>query len=276
VQIVLFGMDPEMRLPFETNWGYMLVRNGVPVGYGVAANWFDRAEIAINVFPAYRAGESAFMFEQLYRLFYHHLGARAFIVRSHQLGIDDEEPLESGAFWFYYKLGFRATNPRVRRRAEAEHARLSAARGRRSSRAMLKSLADTDIFLHVDPAFQGEYREPSLVQLAYAVTGYFARQSGGDRAAGTRAAVQHVTRALGIDHLKRWREDEVIALQRLAPLLAGVPDLGRWPASDKRAMVRILRAKGGPAERDYILRCCRHSRLRAALQSLGDRTERGR
>ena len=58
VQIVLYGMEPEMRLPFETNWGYMLVRNGVPVGYGVAANWFDRAEIAID--PADQVPELAY------------------------------------------------------------------------------------------------------------------------------------------------------------------------------------------------------------------------
>jgi hypothetical protein len=34
VGFVIFGMVPEMRLPFESNFGAIIVRNGMPVGYG--------------------------------------------------------------------------------------------------------------------------------------------------------------------------------------------------------------------------------------------------
>jgi hypothetical protein len=271
IQFLVYGMVPEMRLPFESNFGAMIIRNGLPVGYGIAAPWFDRSEIAINVFPAFRSGESAYIFEQFFRIFYHHFGARAFFVRSHQMGEDDEEPLQSGAFWFYYKLGFRATNLRVRELAEREHQRITRERGYRCSIDTLKRMSGTDVYLHVDASRQEPYRELSLVNLAYAVTEYFGKRFNGDRARGTRHAMRHVARALDLRAGPRWSRDETTAFERLAPLLAGIPDLHRWSADQKRDLTRIIRAKGGRRERGFVLLCIRHARLRAALDAIARR-----
>ena len=124
VRIVVYGSLPEIRLPLEANTGLMLVRNGVPIGYGLGAMQFDRCEIAINIFPEYRSGESSFIFERVAHLFVAHYGARVLLIRPYQIGEDNREALESGSFWFYYKLGFpagQAAGPGARRGGTRSH-----------------------------------------------------------------------------------------------------------------------------------------------------------
>jgi hypothetical protein len=51
--------------------------------------------------------------------------------------------------------------------------------------------------------------------------------------------------------------------------LAQISDLARWSARDRRALVEIVRAKGGHHEADYLRRMQVHRRLRRALLRLG-------
>ena len=43
----------------------------------------------------------------------HLFGAKVFAVEPYQLGHENQEGLDSGAWWFYQKLGFRARDPEV-------------------------------------------------------------------------------------------------------------------------------------------------------------------
>lgn len=268
LSFVLYGMAPEMRLPFESNLGGLLVRNGMPLGYCIAAPWFDRSELAINVFPAYRSGESAFVFEQFALLLHRYFGIQAFFVRSHQMGEDDPEPLESGAFWFYYKLGFRAINPRVFALAEREAERIRKEPGYRSPMSKLKRLSHTDVKLHVDPRQQARYTEPPLVKLAWAVADWCTREADGDRDVATEKAASQAARVLGLGSLRGWSKSERTGLERWAPLLVQLPGWTRWSAQDKAHLAAIVRAKGGGWERDYVRLCQTHSRLLAGFRAI--------
>jgi len=268
LSFVLYGMAPEMRLPFESNFGGVLVRNGMPLGYCIAAPWFDRSEIAINVFPAYRSGESAFVFEQFALLLHRYFGIQAFFVRSHQMGEDDPEPLESGAFWFYYKLGFRAINPRVYALAEKEASRIRQEPGYRTPMSVLKRLSHTDVKLHVDPLLQARYTEPPLVDLAYAITHWYTRVADGDREGGHATAVSQAARVLGLGNLRGWSASDRTALERWAPLLVQLPGWAKWSAQDKAHLVAIVRAKGGGWERDYVRLCQTHPLLLAGFRKI--------
>ena len=274
LQFVLFGMIPGMRLPFETNLGGLLVRNGMPLGYCIAAPWFDRSEIAINVFPAYRSGESAFVFEQFARLLHHHFGIRAFYVRSHQMGEDDPEPLESGAFWFYYKLGFRAVVPRVFALAEREMQKISGQPDYRSPLSILKRLSHTDVMLHVDPRWQSRYQEPPLVNLAYAITRWFATEARGDRNLGTEKATSLLTGRLGLSGTRGWSMEEKVALERWAPLLVQIKGLPGWSSGDRAHLAAIVRAKGGPRELEFVRLCQSHPRLLTGLRQIARSVKR--
>ncbi len=268
VQIVVYGCAPDVRLPLESNFGAMLVRNGLPVGYGVGAMLLDRAEIAINIFPAHRRGESSWIIEQFFRLFVHHFGARVLVVRSYQVGDDNDEALESGAFWFYYKLGFRPAGKAIAKLAERERALLQADRRRRTPLHLLRRLSKGDLFFRLDEAGSSEWSELRVADLGYTVTRFVARKFGGRRAAAESACVEQVAKALGLDRRRRWTENEITGFRRLAPLLACIPGLGRWRPAEKQLLARIIRAKGSRRERTFVLLVQRHARLREALWNL--------
>lgn len=272
VRIVVYGSLPEIRLPLEANHGLMLVKNGVPIGYGLGAMLFDRCEIAINIFPEYRSGESAFIFERVAHLFVAHFGARVLVIRPYQVGEDNEEALESGAFWFYFKFGFRPVRSRVRAVAEEEWARIAADRSYRSPIKTLKRLAKSDIFFHLEAERMDGYSELSAARVGYAVTAFIAREFAGDRRKAERQSVRRVAQAFGISNWKQWSADEITGFHRMAPLLACLPGVERWSARDKNLLARIVRAKGSRRERDYALLVSRHSRFRDAVERLANET----
>ena len=77
-----------------------------------------------------------------------------------------------------------------------------------------------------------------------------------------------MSRALGIRDLRHWTSDERRALESLAPLLAMIPDLGRWSERDRRRTVRFVRSKGAVAELPAPRLLGGHRRLDAALRRL--------
>ncbi|MFH2056418.1 MAG: hypothetical protein ABIJ61_10700, partial [bacterium] len=268
LQVYLFGTKPESRLPLEANFGAMFVRNGLPIGYGVAVVLFDRVEIAVNVFPAFRTGESAYLIEQFFRIFYQHFGSRVFLVRKGQMGHGDDEPLKSGAFWFYYRLGFRAFDARVRELAERENQKLRAKQSYRCSLATLKQLSKSDVVFCTDGITAADYRELSLVGLSNAVTILANKQLGGNRRAMERSAAARLRRVLEISDLASWSATEREALDRLAPLLVNIAGLASWSKRDRVGLAQIIRAKGGRQEKKFVELGNRHRRLHDALAKL--------
>jgi hypothetical protein len=268
LRIVIFGAEQDARLPLESNFGALLVRNGIPVGYGIAAALFDRVEIAINIFPAFRSGESSYTIEQFFRVFYHHFGSRVFVVRHEQMGYGEDEALHSGAFWFYFKLGFRAINDRVRRLAQKEYEKIRLRPRYRSPINVMKRLSKTDVYLRTDADDTKIWRELSLVNLGYVVTRYFAEKHNGDRRKGTIQSVSTVKKILKIHQLDQWSDNESTALQRMAPLIVNIPDLPDWSSSEKNALIKVIRSKGAARERRFVLLLNRHQRFRKALESL--------
>jgi hypothetical protein len=61
-----------------------------------------------------------------------------------------------------------------------------------------------------------------------------------------------------------------MAMERLAPVLALIPDLARWTSADKRSLVRIIRAKGAERQVAYIRLLQGHRRLARSLYALAD------
>jgi len=266
LRIALIGIVPTARLPYEGYYAYLALKNGVPVGYGAGWQLFDTLELAVNVFESFRQGESAFIVSQVLRAYRHLLGMRTVVVDAYQIGRGNTEALRSGAFYFYYRLGFRPDEPAVARLAEQEQMKIARDPAYRSPPSVLERLARCGMSLSLAP---DAAEEPSLSasRLAMLVTMHIARCFRGDRRAAAREAEVRVARSLGVRGWTRWSADERWAFAQLSLPIALIPDLDRWSAGDRRRLVEVVRAKGGASEAEYVRRLCAHRRLR---RSLGD------
>jgi hypothetical protein len=270
LRIVLVGVVPEFRLPLEGYYCFLVLKNGVPVSYGGGGPLLDRLEIAGNIFETFRQGESVYIFSQVYRAFHHLCGSDSFLVPRYQVGYENDEALNSGAFWFYHKLGFRPEAPEVLKLSEDEQAKIKADPAYRSSRKILEQLAQSDMSLRLQ---EGNGRRSKILQpgdLGLRVTQHIAQKFQGDRAVAIRAATQQVAQHLEIRAWRRWSGPEQMALERLSPILVLIPDLAQWSLAEKRSLVRIIRAKGGKSEAAYVRLLRGHVRLARSLRELAN------
>ena len=132
------GVIPQRRHALASFYGGLTLRNGVPIGYAQADIVGRSAALSFNTFDTFRGGEAAYTFARWLAALRQLFGTTSFSIEPYQLGQDNDEALESGAWWFYAKLGFAPRDtPRAAgaRRARA-HARSP---GRRTPAATLRS-----------------------------------------------------------------------------------------------------------------------------------------
>jgi len=72
---------------------------------------------------------------------HHFTGATAFSLDPYQIGHENEEGIESGAFWFYRKLGFRPMRRELLALAEKEEQKIATRKGYRTPPRTLRELA---------------------------------------------------------------------------------------------------------------------------------------
>ncbi len=262
VDIAVYGLQPERRLPLESFFGYLAARNGVPVAYGGGWVFLDRCEIGINIFEQFRGGESAILFGQVLRVYHQHYNVRRFLVDPFQFGADNRDGIRSGAFWFYYRFGFRPVDADLATLADLEWSRIAADRAYRTPTRVLRRFASSKLALTLGPTPANTQAVPDVVDIGLAVSRAAGRRFGADAAAAQRWATRRVTRALG-----RPAADDN-AMRRLAPVAALIDDLGAWPVADRRAMAALIRAKGASRELDYVCRMQQHRRFRKALAEI--------
>jgi len=270
IRVALVGVLPEFRLPLEAYYSFLVLKNGVPVSYGGGGPLLDRLEIAGNIFETFRQGESVHTFVQVFRAYRTLCGSRYFLIPRYQVGYENEEALQSGAFWFYHKLGFRPVAPNVLALSEDERRKINADPAYRSSRKTLERLAQSDMVLTLDGDGGDPPRDLQQGNIGLLVTRQIARRFRGDRTAAIRAATQQLARILGIPGWRKWSGPQQLALERLAPILALIPDLDHWTAAEKRGLVRVIRAKGAVRQAAYTRLLSGHRRLARSLYNLAD------
>jgi hypothetical protein len=268
VVIHLWSLPPERRLPLRAYVAGFTLKNGVPINYIEAIGLCEWIEVGFNTFYTFRNGETAWIYAQALHCLCRHTGARCISIYPYQLGQENDEALDSGAFWFYRKLGFRPGRPDLRGLTELEEQRISADPRYRTPRRTLKKLAQGHVFYELPGAEKGAWDRFSTRNLGLRVNRRMAREFDGDNGMIRQASVAKVSRALGIT-LSRWSALERQAFENWALVLALMPDLDDWPASEKRNLVRILKAKGEGSEMRYLLLTQQHARLRRALVGLG-------
>jgi hypothetical protein len=268
MSIALYAMPPERRFPLDTHVGFMLFKNRIPVAYGGGWPFLGTCKIGVNVFDPFRGGESAYLFGQVLRVYMQRFHTDRFLVEPYQTGEGNPEGVRSGAFWFYYRLGFRPLSEVHAALARVEFRRIAAHRGYRSPLAIMRRLSHADLELRVraDSRATGVWPEPA--HLSAAVSAWIARDFAGDRAVAQHTACDRVAVALAIHDLDRWTSAERAAFESMSLLLAIIPDLAVWSAKDRRDCVAVIRAKGAQGESKYARSSASHQMLRKALQAL--------
>lgn len=270
LQIILVGVTPEFRLPLEAYYSFLVLKNGVPVSYGGGGPLLDRLEIAGNIFETFRQGESVHIFSQVFRTYRQLCGSRYFLVPRYQVGYENEEALQSGAFWFYHKLGFRPVERRVLALSQEEQRKIKADPAYRSPRKLLERLAQSDMVLTLEGDEGNPPRDLLQGNIGQLVTREIAQRFAGNRPAALRATTRHVSRVLNCSGWRRWPAPQRLAMERLSPILALIPDLDLWASTEKRGLVRIIRAKGAERQAAYIRLLQGHRRLARSLYDLAD------
>lgn len=271
VELFIVGVPPARRLPLRAYHAGLIFKNGVPVCYVEGLSLFERMEIGFNIYYTVREGESAWIYARVMKVFRQVLGVTAFSIDPYQLGHQNEEGIDSGAFWFYRKLGFGPTLSAQAQILEAEERTLAARRAYRSTAATLRERAEGHMLLETAPTRAravGRWDRFRIRNVGLAVQRLMAGRAGGDAVKLRREAVERVARLLGV-RVKDWKEAERRAFEDLALVLALIPDLARWTEDEKKMAARIIRAKAGADESRYVRLLQRHSKLRDAVIKIG-------
>ncbi len=277
LEIFFFGIRPEARLPLRASHTAIYFVNGVAVGYFEGLSLFERMEVGFNIYYTFREAESAWIYAQVLRLCRQVTGVSSFSIDPYQIGYQNKEAIESGAFWFYRKLGFRPTDPRVAALVKREERRIAQRPGYRTSTATLHRIATCNLLYEVNSrqstvdSGKSEWDQFHVRRLGLAVNRRMARQFGGDAERIRGASTSSVARKLSVNP-SRWKVGERKSFESYALVLDLIPDLARWSPQEKRDLVEVIRAKASRTEAAYLRRMQRHRRLREALIELGSRT----
>jgi hypothetical protein len=190
--VAVYGMVPARQLPLESYVGFTLFKNGLAAAYGGAWLLGPRASFGMNIFEPYRGGESGFMMCQVLRVYRQLFGASFFEVDAHQFGLDNPDGIATGAFWFYYRYGFRPLDAALARLAEHERAKIKRTSGYRSSEKTLLRFTGSNVALN----FGGPV-PTHVFDLLVPVTRMVARRYGGDRQAAERDSLQRLAALTG-------------------------------------------------------------------------------
>jgi hypothetical protein len=268
LEIFLWGLPAERRLPLRAYTAGFALKNGVPNNYIEGITICERMELGFNLFYTYREGESAWVYAQVLRVLRALAGVTCFSVDPYQIGHHNDEALESGAFWFYRKLGFRPTRPDLIKLVGREEKRIRASRDYRTPMRTLKRLAEAPVIYELPGTPTGDWDRFRVRRIGLRVAERAAAEFNGDAAKMRIASARQVARALG-SPLHRFPPRARSALEDFATVLALIDDLSRWTAAEKRLLVRVIQAKVTSNDAQYARLLQRHERLRAALIELG-------
>jgi hypothetical protein len=270
-QAYVMGVPPEHRLPLRAYHAALIFKNGVPVAYFEGLSFFERMESGFNLYYTFRDGETAWLYARILRLMRQMLGVTVFSIDPYQIGHENKEGIESGAFWFYRKLGFRPVRPSLMKLAMAEEQKMAQSRRHRSSPHTLRKLAAGHLLFETSGASQSrthEWDRFEIRKIGLAVQRRMAREFGGDAEKIRADSAQFVRRTLALGKPKRG--ETVSGLSNdLALVLAMIPDIVKWTRAEKELATRILFAKTASNEALYLKEMQKHASLRASLIRLG-------
>jgi hypothetical protein len=267
-----WGLPPTRRLPLRAYLAGYTLKNGVPINYVEAIGLCEWIEVGFNTFYTYRQGETAWIYAQALRCLRALTAAKCISIYPYQIGQSNDEAIDSGAFWFYRKLGFRPGRADLQKVSEKEEEEIAADHQYRTPARILKRLAEAHMFYELQPTDRegrlGDWDSFATRNIALRINRRMARDFDGNAQKIRQASTTVVARALNIN-LSRCTPVERQCLDDWSLLLALIPSLTHWTRDEKIQLAKIIRAKSGPNEMFYLHQTQRHRHLRRELLRIG-------
>ena len=264
LSIALMGMVPARRHPIDSYIGYTVFKNGWPVAY--AASWvlFDSARIGLNIFPAYRGGESQYIFEQVLKIHQSVYRLKRFSTDPYQVGKDNSDGIHSGAFWIYYRAGFRPVREEQKKIAEAEARKIRSVKGYRTPATVLKKLAESRLELKLDKkAVQFDVTDLSRAYAAILKDRYDNKRKPAEELAAKKLA--------SILQIKNYGEVNLqYVLKNWSILLLNNEKELRRNSGLKKILKKLFELKAGGSEEEYIYGLQRSIALKKMMEKVLD------
>ncbi len=268
VQIYVWGLPPDRRLPIRAYHAGCTYKNGVAINYLESISLFDWAEVGFNTFYTYRDGETAWIYAKVLHLLHQLTGVSCISVYPYQIGFENEEAIQSGAFWFYRKLGFRPVKPELRKIAEREEKKIASDSRHRTTAATLRKLANGHLYYEFANAPRGLYDKFTVRNITFAVQKEMADKYEGNSARMKAETSKWLADALSLDR-SSLTADENNALSNLALALSLVPNLEDWSSDERQHLIDIVEAKAGKEESVYLRLLQQHVKLKQELACIG-------
>ncbi len=248
VEFFVFGLPAEKRLPLRAYHALTIYKNGVPVGYFEGLSIFERMESGFNLYYTFRDGETAWLYARVLNVMRHLVGVTTFAIDPYQIGFENEEGIESGAFWFYRKLGFRPTRRELLELVQKEEQKIATRTGYRTPARTLKRLAESPMIFELNEERAGDW---DLFQV---------RKIGFEAA---RQKVKHFTELL---NLTTWSAEDKKLLERVVQAKTGarrnnvseVDAASRAPATrNHQAWILVLKNAQNYTDKQFEIWCSR-------------------
>ncbi|MBK9192294.1 MAG: hypothetical protein IPM77_12750 [Crocinitomicaceae bacterium] len=209
MSIAFYGMIPQRQLAFQSYIGYTLFKNGYPTAYGGSWIFGRAARFGLNVFEPFRGGESGLIMCQLLRTYKQVFNLNYIEVDAFQFGKDNPDGIKSGAYWFYYRYGFRSLDKKLAQLAEKEMKTIQAKPGYRTSEKTLTQLAESNVALEMQNKYQFD-----VEQYSSDVIKWIKAKHGGNHEKALNAARQQFKKQLKIS--ENLNADELAVLDEVS------------------------------------------------------------
>jgi len=268
VTIYLWGLPPDRRLPLRAYVAGVTLKNGVPVNYIEAIGLFEWMEIGFNTFYTYRGGEVAWIFAQVLRCLTAHMGTTCVAMYPYQLGHKNEEAIESGAFWFYRKLGFCPGRADLLKLVEREEKRIANDPKYKTPARTLRRLSEGHAFYELPGSQPMAWDRFSTRNIGLRVNRAMAKGFGGDAQQFKAAAASQLAKTLRTPIPPDGTPSHE-AFNDLALVAWLIPEIRSWTAKKKDLLRQIISAKAGRDEMTYLHLLQKHGSLRREMLRLG-------
>lgn len=248
ISIALFGSFNSKRYSLESYIGYLVLKNNIPVSYGGGWIFGERSQFGINILESFRGGESSLIICELLRVYHHYFGATRFVVKPYQFGLHNPEAIKTGAFWFYYKLGFRPENNELRALASEEEEKKIKNPAYKSEASTLRKYTKSNIALTLSEKTYPDFDSELLSQR---ITNFVNSNFDSNREKAINQCFKQLKEALNIN-TKSWKSEDIDYAKQLSILFSSYPDYKKWLMSNKKNILLLIKLKSAKTELQWI------------------------